>query len=99
MRISKGNIGNVNKRILAGAIAFTFFTTKIFGYKVVKQIKYYHAKLQYTQTENSDVIIPNEYALIPEKTELNFFDETNVYKDNYKSRNNQLIKRRVLKRR
>ena len=33
MKISKGNVRNINKKILAGTIAFTFLATKIIGYK------------------------------------------------------------------
>jgi 3-phosphoglycerate kinase len=103
VKISKGNVRNINKRILAGTIAFTFLATKLLGYKVVKYIKYSHAKSGYIQTENIDVIIPKDYAIIPEKTELSFISDFNVSKDNYKKNKvNQLIgkgKIKVLNRR
>ena len=72
MKIGKGNVRNINRRILAGAIAFAFLTTRIIGYKVVKDKKYSHAKLGYVQTENVDITIPKDYAIIPKKDELNF---------------------------
>jgi len=96
MKISKGNVRNINKKILAGTIAFTFLTTKIIGYKVVKDIKYSSAKMGYDQTENVGVIIPKDYAIIPEKTELCFNNSVSEFnaKDNYKKNNvKQLIAR------
>lgn len=97
MKISKGNVQKLSKKILAGTIAFTFLTTKIIGYKVVKHIKYSHAKLGYIQTENTDISVSNDYAIVPEKTELC----SNNYKYNYKkNKDDGLIvmgKRKVLK--
>ena len=103
MKISKGNVRNINKKILAGTIAFTFLTTKIIGYKVVKYIKYSSNKPEYLQTENVNIIIPKDYAIIPEKNDLNFNNFVSGFKikDNYKKNNvKQLIargKRKVLK--
>lgn len=95
MKISKGNVRNINKKILAGTIAFTFLTTKIIGYKVVKDIKYSHIKQGYAQTENVDITIPKDYAIIPKKDELNFNNFVSEFntKDNYRKNVKQLIAR------
>ena len=87
MKISKGNVRNVNKRILAGAIAFTFLATKLIGCQVIKQKKYSQVKLGYVQTEDVDIVIKEDYAVLPKKIKLNsndFPEQPNNPKDNYK---------------
>lgn len=74
MKISKGNVQNINRKILAGTLAFAFLGTKLVGYKVVKKIKYSHVKSGYVQSEDIGIIMPKEYAILPEKVELNFDD-------------------------
>ena len=86
MKISKGNVQNINKRILAGTLACTFLATKFIGYQVVRKIKYSHVKTGYVQTEDIGVKFKEDYAILPEKVELNFNDsiyEPNNPKDNY----------------
>ena len=86
MKISKGNVKNINKKILAGTITFAFLVTKLTGYKIIKKIKYSHIKLEYTQTESIDIIGQKEYAIIPKKNELRFNDDFVVLKNNNKKK-------------
>ena len=67
MKISKGNVHNINKRILAGTIAFTFLVTKLIGCQVIKPKKYSPVKLGYVQTEDIGVSIKEDYAILPKK--------------------------------
>ena len=95
MKISKGNVGNINRKILAGTIAFTFLTTRLIGYKVVKDIKYSHIKSGYDQIEMINVTTPKEYVIIPKKNELSFFGESDLFKENNeKNRVNKLTEKR-----
>ena len=93
MKISKGNVRNINKKILAGTIAFTFFATKVIGYNIVKQTTY-------DQFDKINISITKEYAILPEKIGLSDIKEIDI-KNNYKKNNcNSLafnVKRRVLK--
>ena len=102
MKISKGNVQNINRKILAGTVAFVFLTTKLFGYKIIKHIKYSNAKSEYEQIETINLITSKESVIIPEKSKLSFFEEVNVFKDNgEKNRGNQLnekMKKRALRR-
>ena len=89
MKISKGNIQNINRKILAGTLAFTFLGTKFIGYSVVKRIKYSHVKSEYVSTD--------EYAILPEKVELNFNDsicEPNNPKNNYRKNKGMVAKKK-----
>ena len=79
MKISKGNVKNINRRIFAGTLAFAFLAAKFVGYSVVKQKKYSQTKASYIFTE--------EYAILPEKVKLDFNDpiyEINNPKKTYK---------------
>ncbi|MBR6689826.1 MAG: hypothetical protein IKL65_00650 [Bacilli bacterium] len=104
MKISKGNVQIVNRRILAGTLACTFLATKLIGYQVVRKIKYSHVKAGYVQTEDTCIKFKEDYAILPKKSEMNFNDllvEPNNPKDNYKKNKvNGLIvrgKRKVLR--
>ena len=98
MKISKGNVQNINRKILAGTLAFTFLGTKLVGYQVVKKIKYSHVKSGYVQTKDTAINFKEDYVILPEKVELNFDDsifEPNNPKDNYgKIKGNGLIAKR-----
>lgn len=86
MEISKGNVRNVNKRILAGTLACTFLATKLIGYQVARKIKYSHVKSEYAQLEDIGIKFKDDYAILPEKVGLNFNNsiyEPNNSKDNY----------------
>lgn len=98
MKISKGNVQNINRKILAGTLAFTFLGTKLVGYQVVKRIKYSHVKSGYVQTKDTGINFKEDYAILPEKVELNFDDsicEPNNPKDNYgKNKGKGMVKKR-----